>query len=127
MVRGVARVDENQPDIVDALRKCGCLVEVLSRLGKGVPDLLVGTPRGRLILLEVKDGSKPPSERRLTADQQQWHQRWRRHSIFVVESVRDALIAIDHDCTSFDFDKRGRRSCTGCGRELPGGTDLESA
>lgn len=117
-MRGAARVDDNQAEIVDALRRCGCLVEVLSRVGRGVPDLLVGTPRGRLIMIEVKDGKKPPSERRLTPDQREWHQRWRRYPLFIVESIRDAQIAIDHECTVFDIDRTGRRTCTGCNREL---------
>lgn len=117
-MRGVARVDENQPEIVNALRRCGCMVEILSRLGRGVPDLLVGTPRGWLILIEVKDGNKPPSERRLTEDQREWHERWRRYPLFVCENVRDALIAIDHECTVFDIDRAGRRTCGGCRREL---------
>lgn len=117
-MRGVARVDENQPALVDFLRRCGCMVEILSRLGRGVPDLLVGTPRGRLILIEIKDGNKPPSERRLTEDQREWHQRWRRFPLFVVETERDALLAIDHDCTSFDVDRVGKKTCSGCRREL---------
>ena len=117
-MRGAARVDENQPAIVEFLRRCGCMVESLSRLGKGVPDLLVGTPRGRLILIEVKDGSKKPSERRLTADQQEWHRKWRRYPLFICETVLDVQIAIDHECTSFDVDRHGRKTCSGCNREL---------
>lgn len=94
------------------------MVEILSRMGRGVPDLLVGTPRGRLVLLEVKDGSKPPSVRKLTPDQREWHQRWRRYPIFIVENIRDALIAVDHECTAFDVDRLGRKTCSGCHREL---------
>lgn len=115
---GADRVDSNQSEIVDALRKCGCLVEILARLGRGVPDLLVGTPRGRLILLEVKDGSKAPSKRRLSADEQAWHDRWRRFPIFIVENILDATVAIDHECTSFDVHRNGKKTCSGCRREL---------
>lgn len=118
-MRGVARVDDNQGLIVDCLRRCGCRVEILSRLGRGVPDLLVGTPRGQLVLLEVKDGSKPPGERKLTTDQERWHADWRRYPVFVVESVMQAVDAIGHDCNSFDIDRAGRRACSECGRELP--------
>lgn len=117
-MRGVARVDDNQALIVDCLRRCGCKVEVLSRLGRGVPDLMVGTPRGQLILLEVKDGSKAPSRRQLTVDQERWHAEWRRYPVFVVESVLEALDAIGHECTSFDIGRAGEKTCSGCRRVL---------
>ncbi len=118
-MRGIARVDENQPVIVDCLRRCGCRVEILSAVGRGVPDLLVGTPRGQLILLEVKDGAKAPSRRQLTGEQERWHADWRRYPVFVVSTVAEALDAIGHDCTEFDIHRNGRRSCTACNRELP--------
>ncbi len=76
---------------MDALRAAGCLVLSLAGLGKGVPDLLVGTPQGDLVLIEVKDGAKPPSARRLTEDQERWHQTWRRVRLITVISPRDAL------------------------------------
>lgn len=117
-MRGVARVDANQPLIVDCLRRCGCRVEVLSRLGRGVPDLLVGTPRGQLIFVEVKDGSKPPSERRLTPEQERWHAEWRRFPVFVASTVAEAVDAIGHDCSSWDVDRAGRRTCSACHREM---------
>lgn len=43
--------DENEPFLVDYLRKAGCVVQRLS--GPDMPDLLVGH-RGRWLLLEVK-------------------------------------------------------------------------
>ena len=118
MSRYAARADDNQPRIVDCLRRCRCRVEVLSRLGRGVPDLLVGTPRGLLILVEVKDGDKAPSKRALTPDQERWHAEWRRYPLFVVSSVAEALDAIEHECTEFDVRADGRKACVGCGRYL---------
>lgn len=41
-MRRDARVDENQPEIVEALRKAGASAIHLFRIGQGVPDLLVG-------------------------------------------------------------------------------------
>lgn len=117
-MRGAARVDDNQGEIVDTLRKCGCVVQILSSVGRGVPDLLVGVPRGWLILIEVKDGSKPPSRQRLTEDEEKWHRAWRRYPLFIVTSKADAMLAIDHECTSFDIHRDGRRTCSGCNREL---------
>lgn len=83
------RVDANQTEIVQALRACGCSVQILSAVGKGCPDLLVGYA-GRNVLLEVKDGSKRPSARKLTPDEQAWHEAWRGEA-YVVSDVEDAL------------------------------------
>ena len=86
------RIDANQPEIVKALRAVGASVQSLAEVGRGVPDLLVGY-RGKQHLLEVKDGSKPPSARRLTEDEQNWHDAWR-GKVWVVKTVDEALEAI---------------------------------
>lgn len=85
-----ARIDDNQPAIVRALRDVGASVQSLASLGKGCPDLLVGY-RGQNLLLEVKnlDGRG----RALTADETAWHADWR-GAVVVVESVEQALAAI---------------------------------
>ncbi len=36
------KVDANQSDVVDALRRVGAIVEVTSSAGGGFPDLVVG-------------------------------------------------------------------------------------
>lgn len=87
-----AKVDANQAEIVHALRCIGCSVQVLSTVGKGVPDLLVGF-NGMNVLMEIKDGKKPPSDRKLTADQIVWHDEWR-GQVNVVESVDRALAVV---------------------------------
>ena len=76
MIRRKSRTDTNQSEIVAALRQHGASVQCLHTIGKGVPDLLVGL-QGRNYLLELKDGNKPPSARRLTADETKWHSEWR--------------------------------------------------
>ncbi len=68
-------MDANQAEIVKALRHAGAQVQSLAAVGKGVPDLLVGY-RGVNILLEVKDERQPPSKRRLTPDESNWHIMW---------------------------------------------------
>ena len=73
-----ARTDANHAEIVKALRAIGASVFDTSRVGGGYPDLTVGF-RGRNWLLEVKDGRRPPSERRLTAAQELFVQQWRGH------------------------------------------------
>lgn len=85
-----ARVDANQPEIVQALERVGCQVLHLHRVGGGCPDLLVKTRGGRLLLLEIKDGSKRPSERGLNMLQKRFHEDWK-PCCRVVESVEDAL------------------------------------
>ena len=87
-----AKTDANQAAIVAALRAAGATVESLHRVGGGVPDLLVGY-MGRNLLLEVKDGSKPPSARTLTPDQVRWHAAWK-CDVYVVESVAEALAVL---------------------------------
>ena len=74
-----------------ALRKCGCTVQSLAAVGKGVPDLLVGRA-GKNYLLEVKDGNKPRSARELTPDELGWLLGWR-GSATVVETIDEALKA----------------------------------
>mgnify|MGYP003635522612 FL=1 len=56
--------DLNQPEIVAALRKMGAAVFITTCV-KEFCDLVVGY-NGVWTLLEVKDGSKPPSQRLLT-------------------------------------------------------------
>lgn len=88
-----AKIDANQNEIVDALRKVGCSVQILSSVGKGCPDILVGRD-GRNYLLEIKDGNKPRSAQKLTPDQVEWHDKWN-GSVFTVNSVELALEAVD--------------------------------
>lgn len=66
--RRAKRIDANQPEIVQALRRVGIAVWVLS----SPADLLTGH-QGRFRTLEVKDGSKPPSARRLTPEEVAYH------------------------------------------------------
>lgn len=88
-----AKIDRNQPEIVQALRKLGATVQSLAGVGEGVPDLLCGY-RGQTYLLEIKDGLRPPSDRQLTPQQIEWHVEWRGGPCVVVNSVDEALAAI---------------------------------
>jgi Holliday junction resolvase len=92
-MRRAAKVDANQDQVVSALRSAGVKVLSLAAIGKGVPDLLCCF-RGRLVLLEVKDGAKVPSARKLTADQIDWHREWADVPLHVVESAEQALKAM---------------------------------
>ena len=74
-MRRNGRIDANQNAVVAYLRALGMSVCILSPMGKGIPDLLVGW-RGRNVLLELKDGAKPPSAQELTGDERDWHAKW---------------------------------------------------
>lgn len=93
-MRVAAKIDANQPEIVKALRKAGATVQTLAAVGKGVPDLLVAKS-GSLWLVEVKDGSKPPSQRKLTPDQVEWHSKWA-SPVYVVNNIEEALKVISN-------------------------------
>jgi len=67
-VRRSAKVDTNQPEIVKALRGAGAFVVITSQL-KNAFDLLV-CHNGVVRIVEVKDGNKPPSKRKLTEGEQ---------------------------------------------------------
>ena len=88
-MRRANRVDYNQSVIVESLRKAGAYVRIVT-MGDGVPDLLVGY-KGFTLLLEVKDGDKPPSQRKLTEAEQKFFDEWTGGLLAVVESVEDAL------------------------------------
>lgn len=87
-MRRAGRIDENQPAITDALRQVGVTVEVISDIGRGVPDLLAYSPYTKsLLLLEIK----MPGEG-LTLAEKNWHARWRA-CVHIVHSVEEALKA----------------------------------
>ena len=80
--------DRNQIDIVTAFRSIGAHVQSLHTVGGGVPDLLVGIG-GKLMLIEVKDGRKPPSQRTLTSEQEKWHSAWSGFPVYVITDVSE--------------------------------------
>ena len=93
MPRYAARIDDNQPEIVTALQNAGASVQHLHAVGGGCPDILIGW-RGVNLLAEIKDGSKPPSARKLTPSQKDWHDEWRGQKAIIC-SVDEALALLD--------------------------------
>jgi hypothetical protein len=81
-MRRAARVDTNQPDIVRALQKIGCDVEVIGR----PVDLLVGY-RAKNFLIEVKN---PNGENKVYDGQKDFISRWR-GQVRVVRSADEAI------------------------------------
>lgn len=66
------RVDANQSLIVRDLKRAGAFVQSLAVIGRGCPDILV-LFRGDAYVMEIKDGSQPPSKQRLTPLEKEWH------------------------------------------------------
>jgi hypothetical protein len=87
LMRRAARTDAVHAEIVKALRKVGCQVLDLSRVGEGCPDLLVRRRNGEPALIEVKT-----PRGRLTPDQQRFIADW--PETIVARSVDDALAAV---------------------------------
>lgn len=89
--------DANHAAIAQVLRAAGCWVEDTSSLGGGAPDLWVCHGRECTGLwLEVKDGRKPPSARKLTPAEDRWHLgvRARGGRVETVTDVQGALFAL---------------------------------
>lgn len=84
-MRWAAKVDDNQPGIVDALRRCSVSVEII---GKPV-DLLI-CHRGETSLMEVKN---PDGKDSLSKDQIEFIARWP-GKIHIVRTVDEALRAV---------------------------------
>lgn len=91
MIRRAYRKDRNHGEVKTALEGIG--VGVYDAASDGSPyDLLVFS-RGMTVIVEAKDGLRPPSERRLSDKEQRLHNLAAAHGvkIHVVESVDDAL------------------------------------
>jgi hypothetical protein len=86
--RRAARTDDNQPEVVKEFRRLGWCVLIISQL-KNCCDIMV-SKGGVTIAIEIKDGSKPPSARKLSAGEQEfkdsWLGRWE-----LVESIDDVI------------------------------------
>ena len=87
-MRTAARVDANQTRIVAGLRKMGATVLIISQL-KNCFDILVGW-YGVNYAMEIKDGTKPLSQRKLTEGEQKFFDSWK-GQVVVVESLEDAI------------------------------------
>lgn len=93
-MRLAARRDAGEDQIVSALEACGAFVKKIN--DGGTFDLLVWY-RGHTLLLEVKNGRKPPSARELSPAEQKFHDSWPGDNLHIVLSPEDAL-ALLKDC-----------------------------
>lgn len=86
-MRQRSKVDLTQPAIVKALRQIGASVQVLSMVGGGCPDLVVGY-HGTCIMLETKTGKG-----KLNETQKAWHAKWA-GAVAVVRTPEEAQVAV---------------------------------
>jgi Holliday junction resolvase len=89
-MRRASRVDANQDQIVNVLRAYGATVQSLATVGNGCPDLLVGY-QGKTLLMEIKDGNKMPSKKKLNDLQTNWHANWRGGALALVDNPESAI------------------------------------
>ena len=88
-MRIASRIDKNQVEIVKAFRKLGYSVAHTHTIGKGFPDLVIAK-HGINTLVEVKDGEKVKSQKKLTPDEVEFHDNWQ-GEIIIIESIDDVL------------------------------------
>lgn len=86
------KVDQNQPRIVEQLRKLHVSVQHLHTVGQGCPDLLLGF-RGNNFLVELKDPAQPNSKRILTPAEEDFFEGWY-GQVNVCETIDDILKVI---------------------------------
>lgn len=91
-LRIAAKVDNNQAEIVRALRQVGCSVLLTFQL-KNCFDILVGY-RGRTFIMEIKDPNQPPSKRKLTEGEEEFRQKWRGSTYHIVETPDQAIAIV---------------------------------
>ena len=88
-MKTAARIDRNQPEIVKEFRRLGYSVLIIAQL-KNCCDIIIARD-GFTCAIEIKDGLKPPSQRRLTEGEQgfkdTWKGRW-----YLCESIDDAQV-----------------------------------
>lgn len=86
------RVDANHWEVFRAFQQLGWCAISTAALGGGFPDLVVAK-RGRLRLIEVKDGRKPPSKRALTPHEALYHRDMAAAGcpITIIESVQQVI------------------------------------
>jgi hypothetical protein len=85
-----SRVDDNQKIIVKTFRQLGYEVVHTHTLGSGFPDIIICSPKGRMELVEIKDGLNPPSKQKLTVHEEKFHAIWPR-KVYIINSIEAVL------------------------------------
>lgn len=94
-VRRKMKKDGNHREIVAYFRQCGAIVDDVSDLAGLGYDIILSAYGVGPVLVEIKDGSKPPSERRLTESEEAAQARWGA-KFAVVSSIEEARGLLDN-------------------------------
>ena len=86
--RRAARTDDNQKEIVALFRKLGWHVLIVSQL-KNCCDI-IASKNGRTVAIEIKDGKKKPSDRKLTEGELKFKNEWQ-GEYALIESEQDVF------------------------------------
>jgi len=91
-----AKADANQPEIVAALRKAGADIRHVHDSPRSGFDIVV-LYMGSTVLVEIKDGKKPPSQRKLKKSEQECKDQCFKHLCWfeIITSVEEALALLD--------------------------------
>lgn len=72
----IKKTDRNHKEIIDKCRTIsGLSVFSTHSIGKGFPDIVIGY-KSKNYLIEIKDGEKPQSQRKLTKDEVIFFENW---------------------------------------------------
>jgi hypothetical protein len=86
----IKRTDRNHREISTACKQIpGVSYFNTHEIGKGFPDIVIGY-KGKNYLVEIKDGTKAPSQRKLTKAEAVFHESWT-GQIATITSVDDLL------------------------------------
>ena len=86
--RRAAKVDDNQADVVKLFRKLGWTVLIISQL-KNCCDIII-SKSGRTVAVEIKDGKKPPSQRKLSDGEIKFRDNWQ-GEYALIETQEDVI------------------------------------
>lgn len=90
-----AKADDNQPEIVKEFRRLGAVAFHVHRL-KNFCDLMI-VYKGVTVAVEIKDGAKQPSQRKLTEGELKFKADWELNGgkWALIETLTDARGLID--------------------------------
>jgi Holliday junction resolvase len=92
------RTDTNQKQIVEDLRDLGLSVFLTHEVGRGFPDLVVGTD-GETYLVEIKRPAGPRGGlqgKKQNEEQIAFAERWKGGAVIVARSTEEVLEGIEH-------------------------------
>ena len=92
-MRRNSKIDSTQPAIIKAYRSFGVSVQPTHMIGGDFPDLICALQL-RTWLTECKDGTLPPSKRKLSPGQQEFRDEWC-GIVFTVLSADEVPAVID--------------------------------